>query len=225
GTGISPDGRIAAVGSWDGDVVMCDVNSGRELARFTGGSPVRAIALPGNEAEVIVGRGNGDIDQCRPVQGCRRIVEQKAAIRRLAAESLPPLIASTGPDAVLRLWNRDTRRLVATWTQLDFNTDVALTHAGDLVAASSDRGAQLWRTQTGEEVWRAERLGPVAALALSPTGDRIAIAFGNEVRVQATNPDDLIAESCRQLTRNLTENEWHKFLPGVRYSRTCRGLP
>lgn len=222
---MSPDGRLAAVGSWDGDVVICDVDGGHEIARFKAEAAAKAIALPANRAEVFVGRGDGVIEQCRPGEGCRRIVEQKTPVRQLAVAPLSSLMVSTAPDALLRLWDRQTGRAFGSWSQLDFNTDVALTPSGDLVAASSERGAQVWRTQTGEELWRAERLGAVTAAALSPTGDRLAMAVGSEVRVQAINPDDLITYACRQVTRNLTEDEWHKFLPGVRYTHTCRNLP
>lgn len=37
--------------------------------------------------------------------------------------------------------------------------------------------------------------------------------------------DDLQAEACRRLTRNLTEDEWRQYLGDEPYRKTCQNLP
>ncbi|MBA2306170.1 MAG: WD40 repeat domain-containing protein [Acidobacteria bacterium] len=225
--GISPDGRLAVIGSWNGDLVFCETSTGRETARLKGDSAVKAIAITASDddASLLVGRGNGAIERCHSATGCRVVMQQEGPIRRIASSAAMDVIASTAPDATLRLWDPGTRALSVALTQLGFNTDLALNRVGDLVAASSDRGAQIWRTQSGQEVWRLERLGAVDSVALSSAGNRIAVAISNEVRVLGIRPEELITEGCRQTTRDLSREEWQKLLPGVRYRRVCPEVP
>jgi len=37
--------------------------------------------------------------------------------------------------------------------------------------------------------------------------------------------DDLQAETCKRLTRNLTEDEWRQYLGDEPYRKTCQNLP
>ncbi|MGF1537411.1 MAG: hypothetical protein ACFB4J_13150 [Elainellaceae cyanobacterium] len=39
------------------------------------------------------------------------------------------------------------------------------------------------------------------------------------------DPNDLIAEACRRLTRNLTLQEWRQYLGDEPYQATCPSLP
>jgi hypothetical protein len=38
-------------------------------------------------------------------------------------------------------------------------------------------------------------------------------------------PEDLIAEACARLTRNLTQEEWERYLGDEPYRKTCPDLP
>jgi hypothetical protein len=46
------------------------------------------------------------------------------------------------------------------------------------------------------------------------------------VRVHALGTGALIAEACRRLERNLTPDEWTRYVgPGEPYHKTCSNLP
>lgn len=91
-------------------------------------------------------------------------------------------------------------------------------------------------TSSGEEMVRIWDLKNVKQAFQIPTKDR-PLAFDQDSRYLATisedktvqvwflRQDDLIAEACRRLPRNLTEQEWGEYLGDEAYRKTCPKLP
>lgn len=71
-----------------------------------------------------------------------------------------------------------------------------------------------WRDQTAVE-----------AVAFSPDGKWVATASGRTARVWLRRSEDLIAEACARLTRNLTLEEWRQYVGDEPYRKTCPNLP
>jgi WD40 repeat protein len=66
----------------------------------------------------------------------------------------------------------------------------------------------------------------VNAVSFSPDSRLVASGSGdNTVRVHRWRPEDLIAEACSRLTRNLTKGEWRLYLGDEPYQKTCKHLP
>ncbi len=103
---------------------------------------------------------------------------------------------------------------------------VAFSPDGQRVAtASEDNTARVWEAATGREVARMAHDDIVTAVAFSPDGQRLATAsVDNTARVWLIWPEDLIAEACGRLTRNLTRDEWRRYLPDESYHPTCPNL-
>ena len=60
----------------------------------------------------------------------------------------------------------------------------------------------------------------------SPDGKYLATASrDNTARVWFWRPEDLIAEASSRLTRNLTYQEWQRYLPDEPYRKTCSNSP
>jgi hypothetical protein len=57
-------------------------------------------------------------------------------------------------------------------------------------------------------------------LAFSPDGKYLVT--GNKAWLLW--PDDLVAEACARLTRNLSPEEWRQYLGDEPYRKTCPGL-
>jgi WD40 repeat protein len=85
---------------------------------------------------------------------------------------------------------------------------------------------RVWESTTGKEVARTTHAGPVNAVSFSPDG-RFVVSGSrdNTVRMHRWRPEDLIAEACSRLTRNLTKGEWRVYLGDEPYQKTCKHLP
>lgn len=76
-----------------------------------------------------------------------------------------------------------------------------------------------------ERAGRAHR-GTVKAWAYSADGRRYATAGADgNVRLWPVHGDDLAAEACRRIGRNLGEDEWRRHFGDEPYRETCPGLP
>lgn len=56
-------------------------------------------------------------------------------------------------------------------------------------------------------------------------GRTLLATEGGFVRVYVTDMADLRELACEYATRNLTLQEWERFLPGEPFEVTCPGLP
>ena len=106
---------------------------------------------------------------------------------------------------------------------------VAYNRDGSLLASgSSDKTIRLW------DVKRSQSIGPplgghesdVFTLAFSPKGDFLASGgWDGKLLFWNLNARDLRLEACRIANRNLTKEEWNRFLPNEPYSTTCNHIP
>jgi FOG: WD40 repeat len=137
-------------------------------------------------------------------------------------------VVSGSGDGTARVWEADTGREVARMTHDDWVSAVAFSPDGRyVVSGSGDGTARVWEADTGREVARMTHDGEVLAVAFSPNGQYVVSGSGDgTARVWWWRPEDLIAEACRRLPRNLTREEWRQYVgPEVPYHATCPGKP
>lgn len=68
-------------------------------------------------------------------------------------------------------------------------------------------------------------LGTLSDGAFSPDGRWLAVGGDDRVTLWHLRPDDLAADACARLTRNLRCEEWREILPDAPYRKTCPALP
>ena len=136
------------------------------------------------------------------------------------------LIATSGSDSVVRVWDASTRHQVIEITQpavvraIDFSPDLAY-----LLTGGADNTARVWNLQTGQELARIVQDGTIYHARFSPNGQYVVTATsGNTARLWLWRRDDLIAEAGRRVSRNLTPNEWRQYLPDEQYQPTFSRL-
>jgi WD40 repeat protein len=82
---------------------------------------------------------------------------------------------------------------------------------------------RLWKLESRREAFRIQTGDRL--LAFDQDSRYLVTAVENTVRVWSLRQDDLIAEACRRLPRNLSQEEWSQYVEGEPYHKTCPELP
>ncbi len=125
----------------------------------------------------------------------------------------------------LTIWEVSTGKQVARFARGPaYSPDLAFSPSGRYVAETSEF-ARIWDVAAGREVARFPH-GYNRPIRFTPDGHRI-VTTGKDgtARVWFWRAEDLVAEACSRLERNLTHQEWQTYLGEVTYMRTCDGLP
>ncbi|MGD9720173.1 MAG: hypothetical protein AB7O59_07930 [Pirellulales bacterium] len=201
---VSRDGRRLLTGGLDKVIRIWDADSGESLVTFAEQPDyiIRATFSPDGR-EVIAGRHDQTVAVFDTMTGKQRLaIEHPAAVWGLAVSadgnyilsgtggsltgSLSGLNFAEGPDNVLRMWDRETGKLIREMKGheggvfcIDVSPDGRLA-----VTGSSDGTMRLWDLSTGEEL---SKIGPgkgvVACVRFSPDS-KLVVAGGGVARIQ-----------------------------------------
>ncbi len=211
---FSPDGRWVASGSREwlgvrgdrGEVRVWEAATGQEVAR-----------MDHEDADV------GDSDRASAYASGVYVVAFSPDGRWVASGSG----STEGGSGKAQVWEAATGREVA---RMDVEHSVrALAFSPDgrwLASGSADNTVRVWEAATGEEVARMAHEDEVGLVAFSPDGQWLASGgWDGTTRVWLWRPEDLIAQACGRLTRNLTLEEWGMYFRDQPYRCTCPDLP
>ena len=137
-------------------------------------------------------------------------------------------LATGSADGTARVWEAATGKEIARMEHEGEVNAVTFSLDGRWVASgSADGTVWVWEAATGEEVARAEHEGGVRAVVFSPDGWWVASRSDpyNGIVKLWWRPKDLIAEACARVPRNLTLEEWRRYLGDEPYRKTCSNLP
>lgn len=108
----------------------------------------------------------------------------------------------------------------------DYASDIAFSPDGEYLATSADETARVWDVTSGQEVARITHDQDLQSIAFSPDGEYLATASKTILIVQPWwKSEDLTDEACARLTRNLTVEEWQRYVGDEPYRKTCPNLP
>lgn len=134
-------------------------------------------------------------------------------------------IAGAGSDDAAWLWAWQTGKISK--LQHDGVVRALLFHpSGPYIATGSgDATARVWNVVTGEEMVRVEHDSEVADVTFSPDGKYLATASRDHTsKICLWQDQHLIPETCSRLTRNLSRDEWTRYVGSDEYRSTCEGL-
>lgn len=209
GVAFGPDGRTLATSArasqFDRSPALIDLVDERALptVRLADGSEVAGAAYAEQLLSQHDARSRGDVAS---PQGDLVAVADGPVVRVVRG--------AAGGEVVCTLRHeRDVLRMV-------FSPD------GQYLATASDHDtARVWHVATGGEVSRLTHDDPnVVDVDWSPNGQYLATAsWDHTARVWLWRAADLVGAASSRLGRNLTAEEWEKYLPDEPYRETIPG--
>jgi WD40 repeat protein len=101
---------------------------------------------------------------------------------------------------------------------------IATSRDGAFLATTAlDNTTRIWNSADGHEVIRFATAPSSTLLGFDPSGIDLLVASEGGVSRLSWRTSDLVATACAHLTRNLTTDEWRRFLPNSTYAATCPG--
>ena len=144
-------------------------------------------------------------------------------------------IVTNCEDSTLRLWDTSNGEEKIVIKLIDFVDEISardisvssvtFSPDGRCIAVNFGKIVRLWDTSSGEEINIMKFDGYVSSITFSPDGKYIAIGSDGTARLWVWNTDNLINESSTPLKRNLTPEEWKKYMGDEPYHKTYPNLP
>src|SRR5262249_17900816 len=110
--------------------------------------------------------------------------------------------------------------------KLEFKSPVRLllfsADSARLLTSTADRQVQVWDTATWTEWARVTPTSLPLAAAITPDGQ---IAVLTREGLSLSRPKPLRDELCDRVERNLTPDEWARYMPEEKPNRTCSNRP
>ncbi|KVD78224.1 hypothetical protein WJ78_08640 [Burkholderia ubonensis] len=179
------DGKTLASGSYDGSVMLWDVEQHKPIAKISGhGEEVYGIAFRPHARQLASANADGtvtlwDVDRHTSVTVFRG---HEGIVTSVAFSPDGKLLASGGADRSIMIWSVESGRPVAT---LDGHTDtvtgVAFSPDGKRVASSSwDGTVAIWAlSDNRRQLSLPVHIGKVLSVAFSPDGKYLATSGAN----------------------------------------------
>jgi WD40 repeat protein len=137
-------------------------------------------------------------------------------------------IVSGSYDATARVWDAGTGKETARMIHDGDIYSVAFSLDGEyVVSGSADNTARVWEATTGKEIARMMHDDDVSSVAFSLGGKYVVSgSYDGTARVWIWRSEDLVAEACLHVTRNLTRDEWQQYIgDALPYQAVCPNLP
>jgi hypothetical protein len=193
---IHPSGNAVALGTWNGQVLLVDLNS-LTVTKLVEESGMRILSVKFSPDGKTLAYGLDDLVNKR---GLVRIINMATSeVRQLSGHK-------------------------AGVTDVEFSPDGKL-----LASAGSDKRLLLWLLESPEDlpITMDNNNGFIWDIVFSKSSDYlIAACSESEIRVWPTDPSILAGQICPKLKRNMTPDEWKKYVgeADIEYESTCVGL-
>ena len=225
---LSPSGRfVATVGSGN-EAYLWAPDTGDRIARLTHGKPVTSLVISPDETRIATGSQDGSVYLWNTVGGAAAgQFDHGSGVEAVDFSPDGKSLVSGARNGTTKMWNLREPNAVTTLHHADRIIAVQWSPDGQHVATGSQDGtARVWEALSGTEIARYTHRDNVTAIRFSPDGSLLATgSHDGEAKIWRVRPDDLAADACLRLTRNLSRAEWQKHLGQQPYRKTCPQLP
>ena len=231
---FSPDGKYVVSSSDNGTARVWEATTGKEIAHMMiYDKYIALVAFSPDGKYVVSGSGDGTVRVWEAITGketARMMHDVNGFVTSVAFSPNGKYVVSGSNDGTARVWETTTGKEIARMTHSGSDghvSSVAFSPDGKYVVSGSyDGTVRVWEATTGKEIARMTHDSQVLSVAFSPNGKYMVSGTYNAVRVWIYRPEDLIAEACSRVTRNITRAEWKQYIgDALPYQAVCPNLP
>jgi len=226
---LSTNWRVVVHGLRSGELVVADRESGSEYAR---------LPAPEGEGTHFAVNATGCCVASASSTGAIQVRnwEAEPEARRLRVEGPIHRVSLDGPGRRLALITGADKTSVEILEVGSGKRLAKLEHEGEvtdtdfspdgqyLITGSTDKTARVWHLERGGVIAQLPHDADVTRVTFSPDGKYAVSAGGRSdrtLRIWLWRPADLIAEACARVSRNLSAEEWGRYVGDEPYRETC----
>jgi WD40 repeat protein/transcriptional regulator with XRE-family HTH domain len=227
GARFSPDGRKVATTGPEGSVVVWDVASGQQVMSARHDAAADGPRFTPDGRYLVT----GSVDRTARVW---EVATGREVSRMLHEYPINDLdidatgrYVAVGDDQTARVWELNSGREVLYLPHETAVNGIAFSPDGRYLATAARNGvARLWEMASGRQVAAMAHDKPLNGLVFSPDGRYLATASNDHtVRLWVPVLEDPVGQVCARVTRNLSPEQWRRYLGDEPYRATCPGLP
>jgi WD40 repeat protein/pimeloyl-ACP methyl ester carboxylesterase len=223
----SPGGRSIALGTEGGSITVWTLaerlhGTPQLRSTFIYGGILRAIAINA-DGSTVAAAGRSGVRVWSSSRGAASIDVSRGA-SSVSTDDAGRYVAIGGDDRRTRVLDVTTGQVVRTIESRSPIRAVQLRGDGSVLAVAAT-GVDVFETATGNAMGRIADARDVDQLFFTRDGRSLVTIAREIVDVKPWSLDDLIAEGCARIARNLTDAEWGRYFGTRRYAPTCPGEP
>jgi WD40 repeat protein len=238
---FSPDGQTLASGGcaqYDEDlfcnvgaIILWDVGTGQPITTLKGiSSAILSVAFSPDGQTLALGDQLGFISLWNVATGEQRalLADHYGSVTSVAFSLDGQTLASSGVDGTIILWDGVSGKSIGMPLSGNVPPLISVTFSPDgqtLASGGDDGSVILWDIATGlpYDTTMAGHTSAVPSVAFSLDGQTLASSSVDGTIILWNM--DWHAHACRAAGRNLTAEEWQRYLPDRPYELTCPDLP